>query len=150
LEPQLRQLEADLAAAQQRYNQAQRAQQSALQSQSKFNQSPGSGKLGGDGSNLLRIRGELTFAESQLKTLRPQMDQSRARLAEINRRLTPPAPADTVARQGAADPITVAREAAPPSTGVLQDTATWWKEYWMILTGVALAALWLLSRIMRR
>lgn len=139
LEPQLKQLEGELASAQQRLEQAQRVQKSILQSQSKFNSSPNSGKLGGDGGNLLRAQGELTFAESQLKTIRPQVEKSRAQLAEINRRLAPPPVPDPVAR-----------DAAPPSTGVLQDTAAWWEKYWPILTGVALGALWLLSRLLRR
>ncbi|MEI6082796.1 MAG: hypothetical protein WCS70_00690 [Verrucomicrobiota bacterium] len=134
LQPQLEQLEPELAAAQHRLERAQGSAKPA-----KANPSPGDGKLGVESSNRLRAQTELTAAESQLKKLRPQVEKMRAQLAEINRRLTPAAPA-----------VAAASDGAPVSTDILQDTASWWDKYWMILAGVAVVGVWLVHRLMGR
>jgi tetratricopeptide (TPR) repeat protein len=140
----LRQLEADLAAAQQRFDRAQQAR-AAQSPPATFGKGTGGGsKLGGGvSSETLHAASDYPAAEANLKSVQAQLDHLRQQLALVEQRLGAPAPA--------AAPAKVAPAAEPtPSEGVLEATAAWWKEYWMVLAGGAVVLLWLLSRFVSR
>jgi len=144
LEPQLKQLEPELAAAQQRFDRAQQARATRAPPAS-LNQSAGDGKLGsGLSSEAMRAQADFTPAETHLKTLQAQAERMRGQLATIDQRLAESAPATTPA------PASPAADTAAPSGDVLEATASWWQKYWMLFVGIALVTLWLLSRVASR
>ncbi|MCG3148897.1 MAG: hypothetical protein PCFJNLEI_02346 [Verrucomicrobiae bacterium] len=139
---QLSRFEAELAAAQQRFDRAKQARETRAPTQSLSKSGTGDGKLGtGPSSELLRAQSDYPAAEANLKTVQTQTDRLRNQLAVIDRRLGENAPA----------PATAAAPAEPaPSGDVLDATASWWKDNWLMFTGVAVVLLWLLSRIVGR
>ena len=99
----------------------------------------------GDGKEVAQAMGDLMRAENQLKQIQAGAELSKSQLTEI----TQIANHTGIAARPELAPTVITASSPVESVDMMTQIADWFKQYWMIATGVALLGLFILSRILR-